>query len=121
MTTIQKSIGDRAESDALEFLQQKGLRLLERNYTCFCGEIDLIMQDSKQIVFVEVRFRTRSAHGSAADSITPQKIEKLVRTATIYLQHKKCLHKAYSRFDVVAIDFTKTKQNITWYKNAFSS
>ncbi len=121
MTTIQKSIGNRAEKDALEFLTQKGLRLVEKNYACVCGEIDLIMKDTEQIVFVEVRFRTRSAYGSAADSITPQKIKKLVRTATIYLQREKCLHKVHSRFDVIAIDFTKTEKNITWYKNAFTA
>lgn len=121
MTTIQKSIGDRAENDALDFLTQKGLHLLEKNYSCYCGEIDLIMQDTEHIVFVEVRFRTRSAYGSAADSITPQKIKKLIRTATIYLQHKKCLHKVNSRFDVVAIDFTTSAKNISWYKNAFTT
>lgn len=121
MTTIQKSIGNRAENDALQFLTQQGLRLLERNYACFCGEIDLIMQDTEHTVFVEVRFRTRSSYGSAADSITPQKIKKIIRTATIYLQNKKRLHKVHSRFDVIAIDFTKKEKNITWYKNAFTT
>jgi putative endonuclease len=121
MTTMQKTIGDRAEDYALKFLTQKGLRLLERNYECKLGEIDLIMQDNEHIIFVEVRCRTRSRFGSAADSVTPTKIKKLIRTATIYLQAKKWLHKYPSRFDIVAIDFSKTEKETHWIKNAFTA
>ena len=120
MTTIQKTIGDRAEDDALKFLTQKGLRQLERNYACYFGEIDLIMQDTEHIVFVEVRFRTRSSYGSATDSVTPDKIKKIIKTATHYLQMRKWLYKVHSRFDVVAIDFANTEKDISWIKNAFS-
>lgn len=120
MTTLQKTIGNRAEDYALKFLTHKGLRLLERNYTCYSGEIDLIMRDVEHIVFVEVRCRKRSAYGDAADSITPGKIKKLVRAATHYLQLHRCLYKVHSRFDVIAIDFTKTKKSIQWIKNAFA-
>jgi len=120
MTTLQKTIGDEAEEDALKFLTQKGLRLLEKKFACKLGEIDLIMQDSNHIVFVEVRARKKSSFGRAADSITPQKIKKIVRTATIYLQRRNCLHKVHSRFDVVTIDFSHQKTEITWFKNAFT-
>lgn len=121
MTTIQKTIGKRAEDYALKFLTQKGLRLIERNFSCYFGEIDLIMRDTEHIVFVEVRSRTRSRYGNAADSVTPDKIKRLIRSATIYLQFHRLLHNANSRFDLVAIDFTKNEKDVNWIKNAFTA
>lgn len=121
MPTIQKTTGNRAENDALQFLTQQGLRLLERNYSCYFGEIDLIMQDTEHIVFIEVRSRARSHYGNAADSITPAKIKKIVRAATRYLQMMKCLHKVNSRFDIIAIDLNPPKKSISWIKSAFTS
>ncbi len=121
MTTLQKTLGDRAEAEALKFLTQKGLRLLEKNFAYHTGEIDLIMQDKEHVVFVEVRYRTRGTHGSAAESITPSKIKKIVKTATLYLQIKKWLYKVNSRFDVVAIDFMEHENRVNWLVNAFTA
>jgi putative endonuclease len=120
MTTIQKSIGNSAEDYAEQFLTQKGLSLLEKNFSCPLGEIDLIMRDKEHIVFVEVRCRAHSIHGRAVETITPTKIKKIIRTATLFLQMRKWLHKAHSRFDVVAIDFSKHEKQLTWLKNAFT-
>jgi putative endonuclease len=121
MTTIQKTAGDRGEDYALKFLTQKGLRLLEKNYACYFGEIDLIMQDTEHIVFIEVRYRSPSSFGSALESITPSKIKKLIKTASHFLQRKKWLNKVNSRFDIVAIDFKKAENEISWIKNAFTT
>jgi putative endonuclease len=121
MTTLQKTIGNRAEAEALKFLTQKGLRLVEKNFQCLMGEIDLIMEDKEHIVFIEVRSRSRSTHGNAAESITPAKIRKIIKTATLYLQMKKWLYKVNSRFDVLAIDFTEQERQVTWLKNAFTA
>lgn len=119
--TIQRQIGDQAEDQACKFLQKHGMHLLERNYQCTCGEIDLIMQDNEQIVFVEVRCRTKSPYASALESVTPSKMKKLIRTATIFLQRKNWLHKRHSRFDVVAIDHDADETQINWIKNAFQA
>ena len=70
-----------AEKSAATFLIQHGLKLLHSNYHCVHGEIDLIMQEGKILVFVEVRLRSNPRFGSAAASITPQKQQKLIRTA----------------------------------------
>jgi len=119
--TIQKQIGDHAEDQAYHFLLKHGLKLLQKNYHCVCGEIDLIMQDTEQIVFIEVRYRRKSPYASAQESITPVKIKKLVRTATIFLQNKGWLYKKDSRFDVVTIDHDRDSTRINWIKNAFQA
>jgi putative endonuclease len=121
MPTPQKTTGNRGENEALQFLTQQGLRLREKNFSCYFGEIDLIMQDTHHIVFVEVRCRALSSYGNATNSITPAKIKKLIKAATCYLQLKKCLHKVHSRFDIVAIDFNSSKKEISWLKNAFTT
>lgn len=121
MPTIQKTKGNRAENDALQFLMRQGLCLLEQNYSCYFGEIDLIMQDTEHIVFVEVRSRTQSPYGNATDSITPAKIKKIIRAATCYLQMKKTLHKVSSRFDIIAIDLNQSQKSIKWIKSAFTT
>ena len=77
--------GRLAEDAAATFLQQQGLRLVERNYQCRFGEIDLIAREGGTLVFVEVRMRANGAFGGAAASITAAKRQKLLRTARHYL------------------------------------
>ena len=99
------------EDAALAHLQKGGLVLVEANFTCKGGEIDLVMRDGATLVFVEVRQRAKTAHGGAAASITPAKIRRLVRAASVYLlrfpQPPEC------RFDVVAIDAGQ----LAWLRN----
>ena len=102
-----------------QFLLKKGLRLLTTNYRCYYGEIDIIMQDSDDIVFVEVRGRGSNKYGSALESINKSKIKKIIKTATHFLQRKKLLYQVTSRFDVVAINQLASKWDIDWIKNAF--
>jgi len=99
----------------------QGFRLLEKNYRCRCGEIDLIMQDQKDIVFVEVRNRSRTDYGNAFDSIDRRKRAKLIKTATYYLQVKQWLYKVHSRFDVIALHPVAGSIKLEWIKNAFTA
>ena len=94
--------GQAAEARALAWLQARGLRCLARNYRCRLGEIDLIMQDGDTVVFVEVRHRRHSRFGTAAESITPRKCQKLRLTAEHYLQSLTAL--PVCRFDAVLLD-----------------
>ena len=84
-----KQIGDAAEDAALHYLQQRGLRLLARNYRTpgrGGGEIDLIMHaPDGTCVFVEVRQRKSASHGGAAASVTNTKQRRLVFAAQHYL------------------------------------
>ena len=81
MKTITQ--GKIAEDQACLFLQKKGLKLVEKNYRCRTGEIDLVMQDKKELVFVEVRYRANNDYGSALDSVDQQKIQKDERASAL--------------------------------------
>jgi len=107
--------GDAAEERAMHFLLQNGLRLVERNFRCKGGEIDLIMQDGKSLVFVEVRKRADSGYGGAAASVTTRKQGRLIIAAQTFLQ--RYTMPPACRFDVIAID----AGNLDWLKNAIEA
>ncbi|HRQ04860.1 MAG TPA: YraN family protein [Nitrosomonas halophila] len=106
--------GHEAERRAENFLQQQKLKLLERNYRCRFGEIDLIMQEGDTLVFVEVRMRTSHLYGGAAASITAAKQTKLIQTARHYLSRHEADQPC--RFDAILIS---GNQEIEWIQNAF--
>lgn len=108
--------GGEAEQYAAEFLQRQCLVLLERNYRCRFGEIDLIMRDGITLVFVEVRMRTSQAFGGAAASITLSKQKKLLCTARHYLAKLKYVPPC--RFDAVLLS-SNDGLEMEWIKNAF--
>ena len=107
--------GRAAEDIAAIFLQQQGLTLLERNYQCRFGEIDLIAREHSTLVFVEVRMRSSAAFGGAAASITAAKRDKLLRTARHYLAGLARMPAC--RFD--ALQICADDHSPEWLKNAF--
>lgn len=110
--TARQQEGQAGEDRALAYLQGRELKLVERNFRCKGGEIDLIMRAQEVLVFVEVRKRKNTRYGGAAASITAQKQARMVHAAQIYLQQYKI--PPACRFDVVAIDGEK----INWLTNA---
>ena len=113
--TDKQRTGDAGEDLALAHLLQHGLTLIERNFRCKGGELDLVMQLAGTLVFVEVRSRADARHGGAAASITRSKQARLIVAAKIWLQRYR--HPPASRFDVVAIDGSV----ITWLQNAIDA
>jgi putative endonuclease len=111
-----KNDGSAAEQLASEYLQRNGLRLIESNFRCRFGEIDLIMHDGATLVFVEVRLRSSQNFGGAAASVTSAKQGRITRAAQIYLQQQS--REMACRFDVVLLD---GERNIEWIKNAFAT
>ena len=107
----RQQLGQQGEQQALAYLQQQGLILIERNYRRPFGEIDLIMRDHSTLVFVEVRSRAKGRFGGAAASITATKQRRLILAAQSYLQ--SFTHPPACRFDVVAIDAGQ----VTWLTN----
>jgi putative endonuclease len=107
--------GQAWEQRALEHLLRHGLTLVEANYHCKSGEIDLILRDGQVLVFVEVRQRAGKGHGGAAASITPAKIRRVVRAAQTYLLRFPRVPQC--RIDVVAID----GDAINWMRSAIEA
>lgn len=113
----RRSKGEHYESTAKAYLLDCGLSFIERNFHAKTGEIDLIMQDHDTIVFVEVRYRAQQNYGHAAETVTVQKQNKLIRTASVWLQnHHLSIYTTDFRFDVVAIH--ANGKQIDWIKNA---
>jgi len=107
--------GEAAELLAADFLQRRGLTILERNYRCRFGEIDLVARSGELLIFVEVRARRSEAFGGAAGSITATKRRRLVAAARHYL----ATHRAdrACRFDVVLV--RGAEQQVEWLTDAF--
>ena len=108
--------GAEIEEMARRFLTDRGMRTVERNYRGRRGEIDLIMLDGDDLVFVEVRYRSGDAYGSAAESVTPGKQKKIIKTASGFLQARKQWANHPCRFDVMAIT---GRGRIQWIRDAF--
>ncbi|WP_198118512.1 YraN family protein [Massilia rhizosphaerae] len=104
--------GKQWEDVALAYLERHGLVLIEANFRCKLGEIDLILRDGAALVFVEVRQRAAGAQVSAAASIGPAKIRRVIRAAQFYLQRFDRLPPC--RIDVIAIDGS----HVDWLRNA---
>lgn len=110
------------EQQAQQWLILQGLTFIESNYPCRLGEIDLIMLDRQQLVFIEVRYRQRSHFGSAAESVNWRKQQKLLKTATHYLAHRRQYSKLACRFDVLAVQPGNGNDGLywNWIRNAFT-
>lgn len=113
----RKQTGRRGEDIAALFLTGKGYRIIERNWRCPVGELDLIAQDQDTLVFVEVRSRSGARFGLAEESITPAKQARLVELAQTYVQ-EKALAAQRLRIDVVAVQLGRGLPQINHIENA---
>ncbi|MCV2883525.1 YraN family protein [Aestuariibacter sp. AA17] len=105
--------GYAAESSARRYLEGQGLNFIQKNYLCRQGEIDLIMQDGAEWVFVEVKFRHNQQHGRAEEYFHANKRRKFEK-AVLHFLHSKHINPAHVpfRIDVVAIN----KDQLSWFK-----
>jgi putative endonuclease len=102
----RQRLGQRGEALAARRLEAEGYRLLERNYRCPAGEVDLVAMDGECLVFVEVRTRRGDLWGTPEESVTRAKQLRLVQVAEHYLaEHEAC--DADWRIDVVAVDMDR--------------
>ena len=111
--------GQRAEDFAHAYLCQQGLQLVERNYRCRQGEIDLIMQQLAILIFVEVKYRRNSYYGGGLASIDYHKQQRILKTANHYLYTHSWAQQYLCRFDVVLIQGNLTTPQIDWLTDAF--
>ena len=94
--------GKKAEDLAAEHLRSRGMTVIERNFRAKVGEIDLVVQDGEEMVFVEVRARASRDFGGAAASVDASKRRKVVRAARVWLAARGW--DGPCRFDVVAVE-----------------
>lgn len=99
-TTIER--GATSEARAVDLLLRRGYEIVERNYRCKTGELDIVARDGPTLVFVEVRSRADHEHGSALEMVGHSKRRKVARVAHSYLAHRRPRFEE-ARFDVVAI------------------
>jgi putative endonuclease len=112
--------GLRFEDQARGYLQARGLLLLQSNYRCRFGEIDLLMRDGDTLCFIEVKFRKSLLFGGAAAAIPASKQRKIIKTALFYLSVHKHLANQPARFDALLIQRQADGSNqIDWIQNAF--
>lgn len=119
LSPSNKHVGSAAEEVAYQYLIKQGLKPIVRNYACKLGEIDLIMEDARSLVFVEVRYRKQITYGSPFESVNFSKQQKLIKTAKHYLQKQRSYCTQACRFDVVAIVKQAESYNVDWLKDAF--
>lgn len=109
-----------AETQACEYLVEQGLSLIERNFRCRLGELDLIMEDDQTLIIVEVRYRQKTGYGTPAETVTRAKRERLLRTARFYLQKNRVSSDIHCRFDVMSISGPNYAPSYQWIRGAFT-
>lgn len=119
MLNRQQQFGRRSERLAAEYLKRSGYRILETNYRCGVGEIDIIAIERGTLVFVEVKARSSARFGSPKGAVTPAKQRKISMAALDYLKRVGRTG-AKARFDVVAIDTAAGRMDIEVVRNAFA-
>ncbi len=99
----KRKIGSVYEQVACKYLVSEGYQILERNYFCKIGEIDIVARDDKYLAFVEVKYRSNLKMGSPFEAVDRHKQQKIYRTAQYYIADKKISPDTPCRFDVVSI------------------
>src|SRR5512136_1110579 len=114
----KKELGKKGEELALRFLRKNGYQIIERNYVCKLGEIDIIAREKDTLAFIEVKTRTSTLFGPPQLSVTPSKQMQLSKAALYFLKEKK-LENVKARFDVVAILLGIKGEEIELIRDAF--
>lgn len=114
-----RETGRHVEKLALRYLVRQGLKPVEQNITSRYGEIDILMRDQQEWVFVEVRFRRTRSYGGGLESVNRNKCRKLVKTAEYYMQTHDKTHFDTCRFDIIEVTGDLSNPDFGWVKDAF--
>ena len=118
MPTEKKELGKKGERLALRYLKKNGYRLIQTNYVCKLGEMDIIAQEKDTLAFIEVKTRTSTAFGPPQLAVNLAKQMQLSKVALNFLKEKK-LEDVKARFDVVAILLRPRGEEIELIRDAF--
>ena len=114
----KKVLGNIGEIKSCEYLVSEGYLILEKNFRCACGEIDIIARRADVICFVEVKTRAGSSYGEPLESVNPLKTARIRNTASYYLV-SKYLSDSEVSFDVISIKVSGKKLLLQHFKNCF--
>jgi putative endonuclease len=118
MSLMRISTGKRGEELAAAYLAEAGYRIIERNYRCLFGEIDIVAEEGETLVFVEVKSRCSDAYGDPQLAVGRQKQRKISMISVHYLAERHLRHRP-ARFDVVAVKLLPAGHRIELIRNAF--
>lgn len=118
MTFARLSVGKRGEELASAYLAKAGYQIIERNYRCIFGEIDIVAEEGDNIVFIEVKSRRSNAYGDPQLAVGSRKQKKISMVALNYIEEKH-KHSRNARFDVVAVKLLPSGPTVELIKNAF--
>jgi putative endonuclease len=118
LANSKQVLGKAGEQVAEHYLRKKGYTVVERNYRCAAGELDLIVLDRRVIVFVEVKTRTDHRFGTPLEAVAFRKQRKMIHAAQFFLNEKKLTQRA-ARFDVVGISWPGAEPVVEHIENAF--
>lgn len=113
----KQQIGRSGEDIAADYLKQKGYTILERNFNCWQGEIDIIALDKNEIVFIEVKTRRNIKFGYAVEAVNSQKIRHLWKAVEFYV-YSHNLQNEFIRIDVIEIYLNGKSIKINHIKKA---
>jgi putative endonuclease len=113
-----RTLGRTGEEAAVRYLQEQGYRILERNFRCRFGEIDLIARDAGVLVFIEVKTRRSHTFGPPAMAVTAAKQRHLIKAAQLFLS-RTGRHHEVCRFDVISVEMDGAEPHLEIIKNAF--
>jgi putative endonuclease len=114
----KKELGKKGEELALRFLKKRGYQIIEKNYACKMGEMDIIAKEKDTLIFVEVKTRTSTTFGPPQLAVNPTKQMQLSKVALNFLKEKG-IDEVKARFDVVAILLGPKGEEIELIKDAF--
>ncbi|MCF6094339.1 YraN family protein [Microaerobacter geothermalis] len=106
----RKKLGALGEELAVQYLLKKGYKIIQRNYRCPLGELDIIAKEGKELIFVEVRTKSTLSFGSGLESITYAKRRKLVQLGQYFLS-QNFQHHVHYRFDVISIFIPRSNES----------
>ena len=110
--------GKKGENIAVAYLKSNGYRIVERNYKCLFGEIDIVAKDGDTVVFIEVKSRKSEEFGDPQVAVGLEKQKKISKISLKYLEEKH-LYPCNARFDVVAIKMLPSGNKVELIQNAF--
>lgn len=119
MSEHRKSLGKQGEELAASYLKKcQNYQILQRNYRCVFGEVDIVAKDGDVLTFIEVRTRKSEDYGNPKESITKRKQDQLSKVALEFINRHN-VHHVKARFDVVAVYLLSQKEQVELIKNAF--